>query len=40
MEKYYLNEKAIDPVWMDQKAQEHLPALSGTDQLIPATDFL
>lgn len=25
---------------MDQKAQEHLPALSGTDQLIPATDFL
>ena len=24
---------------MDQKAQEHLPALSGTDQLIPATDF-
>ena len=24
----------------DQKAQEHLPALSGTDQLIPATDFL
>ena len=24
---------------MDQKAQEHLPALSGTDQLIPATDY-
>lgn len=22
MEKYYLNEKAINPVWMDQKAQE------------------
>lgn len=22
MEKYYLNEKAINPVWMDQKAQK------------------
>ena len=34
--------QCIDPSEkaMDQKAQEHLPALSGTDQLIPATDFL
>lgn len=32
MEKYYLNEKAIDPVWMDQKAQEAARSFFDSDE--------